>query len=95
MKLTLDEFGRAYADVDVNAAACIHIRDNSDWHISTVSALNAIRAELKKLPVDQRPQVEWFVYGKQIFDVNDDLRSNAMWDDLRTDIDINNIMILL
>jgi hypothetical protein len=91
MKLILDEKGKCYPDVSMNKQAKHAIETNSDFHIAT---LDAFRAEMIKIPVEKRPQVEYIIYGKKV-EFNEDMRSNTAWNDKRMSITENNLFDFL
>lgn len=83
MKITLDEHGLALPDCEVVGWINTQMTMNQDIHISNDLVLTGIRAWLVKRPVSQRPQIEWFIYGKQVY-FDDDLRGGIngtnMWE---------------
>lgn len=94
MKITLDETGEAMADVKVESYVRHMIRHECDIHTSQLLVFDWARAVLHDIPVKERPQVEWFVYGKSIT-MDDDLRSFEAWADPRAQISEKALMILL
>lgn len=84
MKVTLDEHGVALPDVEMEQWVKDCFEKGQDIHISNLLTLDYVRAYLKRIPADQRPQVQWFVYGCEVcFD--NDLRSHDAFLDSRTD----------
>lgn len=82
MKIKLDEDGILLADAKVKDFVKEAIANQQDVHTAQELVLLGLRAELLELPIAQRPQVEWEVYGQQVH-FDKDLRSHDAWLDPR------------
>lgn len=80
MKVILNESGIAAADADVTEIVDVYMSQQKDIHTSNELVFLAVRAWLVRIPVDKRPKVEWFIYGKQVY-LDDDMRGGeGVWD---------------
>lgn len=85
MKFILDEHGDCIADARMAFAAQSAIQNQKDLHVANEAFLTVFRAELCKIPVANRPKIEWKIYGKEVH-FDDMLRSMDAWDDPRMNI---------
>ena len=93
MRVTLDESGKCFPDHQMLEVVKKAIADNSDFHTSNQLAWDLMRAELFRIPVENRPSVEWFVYGHKIR-MNQQMRSQDAYCDPRMNIAINALCVL-
>ena len=73
MKVILDEKGEAIPDAEVESRALYTIdifRDPDDpnffYHVSNMLAIDALRAKLAEIPIAERPEIQWEIYGKEV-----------------------------
>ena len=82
----LNERGHPLADVAVEDKVYESIRDRKPFHVSNVFAVHAMRAALRRMPVERRPKVKWYFYGKEVH-FDDNLKSDDAWSDDRVVIE--------
>jgi hypothetical protein len=83
--ITFDEKGQSVSDVEIESFVKDKFQSKSDIHISNQLTVNGIRAYLIELPIEERPEIKWIFFGKEVF-FDKDLRSHDAWKDDRTDI---------
>jgi hypothetical protein len=71
MKIKLDANGITYPDHEIVRVCQIAIVCNQDLHFSSMGNLTVFRAELHQIKFDERPVVEWELYGKSVKFDND------------------------
>ncbi len=80
----LDEKGEAIPDAEIEKRVQQWIHgDGRLLHTSNVLVLHCARHLLVQMPVDERPEIRWGVYGEEVH-FDNDLRSNDAWHDSRT-----------
>ena len=92
MKVTLDEKGAVFADVNLAAVCAKAIAEQRDFHIGSIVALDVFRSQMLQLPKDSRPIVEWVLYGVHV-KMNKDMRYHH--NDPRLDIYMDALNVLI
>lgn len=78
MQFTLGTEGLTLADHEVEAVVLTHLEQQKDLAVTNELALLVLRSLLLQMPVEERPQITWFIYGKEVhFDKH--MRSKDAW----------------
>lgn len=83
--IKFDENGQSLSDFEIESFIKDKFQSESDIHVSNELTINGIRAYLVELPVEERPEIKWIFFDKEVF-FDKDLRSHDAWNDSRTDI---------
>jgi hypothetical protein len=85
MIFRLDEVGICLADVAVEPYVRNAVQSRADMHVSNALVLDVLRAVLIRMPVEQRPDITFLIYGKRVT-FNRHMRSEDAWTDPRMSI---------
>lgn len=83
--ITFDENGQSMPDVEMESFIKDKFQSESDIHVSNMLTIEGIRAYLVGIPVEERPEIKWIFFGKEVF-FDKNLKSRDAWIDDRTNI---------
>jgi len=85
MQFILDEHGTSVKDCDIHSLCDEAIKNQSNIHVANALVFDVFRSKIKSIPLENRPNVKWFIYGKEI-SVDKNMKSWDAWKDERMNI---------
>lgn len=87
MKVILDEHGEALPDIYWEE----HLKNKllykcHEIHVSQTLAIDILRSILVEIPIEERPEITWIFYGKEIFFDKNLRNTNAAYQDPRLNV---------
>lgn len=85
MKVILNENGVALGDYAVQSYIDEKLSKREDIHVSQLMTIDVLRATLLKMPIEDRPEIEWEFYGEDFY-YDKDLRTPNHFNDPRLNV---------